>query len=73
MSDSNAYHELTSDRLNSAIDVIGDARIVLQMLRDSYPSTIDDLPERVAVLEGLIRETYLAVRVQEYREGRYVG
>lgn len=65
MSSSNAYVELTPDRLQSATTVVSSAWIALLALRKEYPSVVGDLPERLAVLEGLLGETWFEVAVAE--------
>lgn len=57
MSDSNACGMLTPERVISGTAVLNGARTVLEVLRERG-ELIGDLPERLAVLEGMLDTTW---------------
>lgn len=44
---------LTRGRLSDAGYLLGEAKWALEVLQKDYPSVVGDLPERLAVLQGL--------------------
>jgi len=54
---------LTADRANSGMTVLNSARIVLEVLRErgEHSILIGDLPEKLAVLEGVLCEAWEAL------------
>lgn len=47
---------LTTARLLSAATVVFEATVTLDILRKSHPWFVGQLPERLAVLQGLIQQ-----------------
>lgn len=72
MSDSNAY-PLTRGRVFDATRLVMEARATLNALRERghFPAVIGDLPERLAVLEGLLDRQEESMWQESVRQGTY--